>query len=323
MGMLQLLRRKAISVPTATADHVNVFFDDDTELPSFRDEFGTLSTLRGETGLTGATGPQGPAVPLSGLSPQPLGTATPGDDGDASRGDHVHAHGNLSGGSLHALAQSYIDAQNTGLSGFMSARDKQKVDSFHYDIVADGGYNPLTDTDCTPIIQAANDFFGQLGIAAEIFFPCTLGSYRVDGTVNATANNITWRGEQRVGSLIKVNSAAADVFKVTGYFNRFEGLRFQGATETLRTGGYAINFNPANVAQPTALGSSGTVVGCDFLFLWSAIKCSGQLPHLENLNIRIMGSNAPNGANILIDAFVDGYITDLVMDNAVVVPTEL
>lgn len=53
---------------------------------------------------------------LSNTNPQPLGVAAPGASGQASRADHVHAHGNLAGGALHALATT-LDA------GFMSAAD--------------------------------------------------------------------------------------------------------------------------------------------------------------------------------------------------------
>lgn len=47
---------------------------------------------------------QASGVPvLSNASPQPLGTAAPGTSVQVSRADHVHAHGNVGGGSLHAV----------------------------------------------------------------------------------------------------------------------------------------------------------------------------------------------------------------------------
>lgn len=55
-------------------------------------------------------------------SPVAIGTAnSPGSSGDGARADHVHAHGNLLGGSLHAIATAL-------LAGFMSAADKGKLD---------------------------------------------------------------------------------------------------------------------------------------------------------------------------------------------------
>jgi hypothetical protein len=58
---------------------------------------------------------------LSGGTPQPLGTAAAGDSGAASRSDHVHAHGNQPGGSLHVLADSEA-------AGFMSSAQAALVD---------------------------------------------------------------------------------------------------------------------------------------------------------------------------------------------------
>lgn len=65
---------------------------------------------------------------------------TTNDDGAAStaaRSDHVHAHGDLTGGTLHSAA-------TTSVAGFMSAADKTKVDAAYSaggtDVaIADGG----------------------------------------------------------------------------------------------------------------------------------------------------------------------------------------
>ena len=67
--------------------------------------------------LTGGGG----GVTLSDDNPASLGTTDPGVDTEASRSDHVHAHGNLAGGSLHAVASG-------AAAGFMSAADKSKLD---------------------------------------------------------------------------------------------------------------------------------------------------------------------------------------------------
>lgn len=47
-----------------------------------------------------------------------------GDDNSFSRNDHVHAHGDRGGGTLHATVVS------GGAAGFMSGSDKAKLDSF-------------------------------------------------------------------------------------------------------------------------------------------------------------------------------------------------
>lgn len=61
-------------------------------------------------------------APLSDSNPAPLGTTSPGVGTSASRFDHVHAHGNLAGGSLHATAVASVSA------GFISAADQAKLD---------------------------------------------------------------------------------------------------------------------------------------------------------------------------------------------------
>src|SRR5690606_20255993 len=72
------------------------------------------------------------AVDLSDDAPESLGTAAAGTSEDASRSDHVHAHGDLAGGSLHADA-------TTTVSGFMSAADKTKLDGIEEGATAGGG----------------------------------------------------------------------------------------------------------------------------------------------------------------------------------------
>lgn len=62
----------------------------------------------------------GPAV-LSNAPPSPVGTSAAGVSTGVSRADHVHAHGNQAGGSLHAQATALVD-------GFISAADKTKLD---------------------------------------------------------------------------------------------------------------------------------------------------------------------------------------------------
>lgn len=60
--------------------------------------------------------------PLSDANPSAVGTAGPGTGTDVSRADHVHAHGDQLGGSLHA------DAVAATSAGFLSGADKTKLD---------------------------------------------------------------------------------------------------------------------------------------------------------------------------------------------------
>ena len=58
---------------------------------------------------------------LSDTTPAAVGTAAAGSSSLGSRSDHVHAHGDQAGGTLHADATTSVD-------GFMSAADKTKLD---------------------------------------------------------------------------------------------------------------------------------------------------------------------------------------------------
>jgi len=59
---------------------------------------------------------------LSNTAPLPIGTAAAGTSIDGARADHVHAHGNQTGSSLHAVVTS-------GGAGFMPSADKIKLDA--------------------------------------------------------------------------------------------------------------------------------------------------------------------------------------------------
>lgn len=74
--------------------------------------------------------------PLSDAAPQALGAATQGTSNLASRGDHVHGHGNQAGGSLHA------DVVAGGASGFMTGTQATKLAG----IAANATNSPLSAT---------------------------------------------------------------------------------------------------------------------------------------------------------------------------------
>jgi hypothetical protein len=103
---------------------------------------------QGEPGADGAAGPQGEQglpgedVQLSDTAPMNVGVTNAGVSGAAARGDHVHAHGNQAGGSLHAVATG-------ATAGFMSATDKTKLDAI------DPGATSNTPADAAPPDVAA------------------------------------------------------------------------------------------------------------------------------------------------------------------------
>lgn len=57
----------------------------------------------------------------SNANPLPIGVVNPGVGADYSRDDHIHAHGNQSGGALHANAVA------SGAAGFLTGTDMQAI----------------------------------------------------------------------------------------------------------------------------------------------------------------------------------------------------
>lgn len=120
-----------------------------------------------------AVGPE-----ISTATPQPLGTAAAGTTGQAADAGHIHAHGNLAGSSLHALA-------STSAAGFMSAAQ--------FDLLA-----AATDQDAAGtlvrrdesgdfeanIITAALD--GNAATATKLATARTINGQSFDGTGNIT-----------------------------------------------------------------------------------------------------------------------------------------
>lgn len=97
--------------------------DQVVSLEVVEDQQGEIILL--ESGITELIALEAPGAQVTAVSddlPLPLGVPTPGSSFGASRADHVHAHGNQTGGSLHALA-------TTGAAGFMPSADKAKLDA--------------------------------------------------------------------------------------------------------------------------------------------------------------------------------------------------
>src|SRR6185369_1870741 len=97
----------------------------------------------------------------------------------ASRADHVHAHGNLPGGTLHDLATPLV-------AGFMSALDKAQLDA----LVAGGPYVPVTRT-----LTAGAGMTGGGELSADR----TFNIVAADGTIIVGADDI------RVGVIADAN----------------------------------------------------------------------------------------------------------------------
>ena len=103
--------------------------DSNPSLPNGLDApMGSLATVLGVGDLWQKTGPDPVdwSIILAGTgTPSSIGSSNSEGVADlAARSDHVHSHADQAGGSLHALATS-SDA------GFLSASDKDKLDSIH------------------------------------------------------------------------------------------------------------------------------------------------------------------------------------------------
>lgn len=79
-------------------------------------------------------------------TPSSLGVAAAGSSELFARGDHVHAHGNLAGGTLHSLA----DGSN---AGFMSSANFTKLSG-----ISAGSNNPSTITTSTSTVGVATAY---------------------------------------------------------------------------------------------------------------------------------------------------------------------
>jgi len=107
-------------------------------------------------------------TPLSSTTPAAVGVAAVGVGTTVARADHVHAHGDQAGGSLHAAA-------TTSVAGFMSAADKTKLDG----VAAGATATPLASTT-----------------------PAALGTAAVGvGTTAARADHVHAHGNQAGGAL--------------------------------------------------------------------------------------------------------------------------
>lgn len=123
------------------------------------------------------------ATPLSSTTPEDVGSAAVGAATTAARADHVHAHGDQAGGSLHAAATT-VDA------GFMSAADKSKLDG----VAAGATATPLAST-----------------------LPAAVGTAAVGvATTAARADHVHTHGNQGGGALHATAVASGDAGFMSG-----------------------------------------------------------------------------------------------------------
>jgi len=137
---------------------------------------------------------------LSTATPQAVGlTGAAGDSSSAARADHVHAHGNQTGTSLHALA-------TTSGAGFLSAAQFDLLDGATDQDSAD----TLVLRDASGDFEANNvyaDLVGNAATATALATARTINGESFDGT-----NNITITAAPTAGSVVDASVASnADI----------------------------------------------------------------------------------------------------------------
>jgi hypothetical protein len=127
---------------------------------------------------------------LSDTAPLPIGTAAAGTSVDGARADHVHAHGDQTGTTLHAAA-------TTSAAGFMSGVDKTKLDAatdantastlVSRDSAGDFAANEIT-----------ADLIGNADTATALETARDIGGVSFDGTANINLPGVNTTGNQSV-----------------------------------------------------------------------------------------------------------------------------
>jgi hypothetical protein len=140
---------------------------------------------------------------LSTATPEPVGlTGAAGTSTDAAKADHVHAHGNQTGTSLHALA-------TTSGAGFMSAAQFDLLDGATDQDSAD----TLVLRDASGDFEANNiyaDLVGNAATATALATARTINGESFDGT-----NNITITAAPTAGSVVDASVDAAAAIALT------------------------------------------------------------------------------------------------------------
>lgn len=213
-----------------------------------------------------------------------------------------------------AAETALLDAATSTLKGLILAAEKNRISTtdLWFDVVADGGIDRTGVVDGTVALQAAITTVGTAG-GGTVYIPQNC-SIKTSANINILFPNVTIKGGSRVTSRIVPTHATGNVFTANAAngFIRFENMRIQPTSFTLRTAGYGIE-----VVSGTA---NCSIQWVDVLGMWSAIKASGQLCRMEDLGLRECGYGAINGCMILFDSFTDQYVKAVVCDNGTVAP---
>jgi hypothetical protein len=186
-------------------------------------------------------------IPLNALATQPVASVT----GTAPIVS--------SGGTNPALS---ITNATTAAAGAMSAAQFKKLGGLWLDAVADGGADPSGATDST---NAINTLIAQLNASTfggVLYFP--VGFYLIGSSLTAiTQTSVRVIGQSRTNTIIYYTVPTGDMFSVTGWYDQFEELQFQGLNTTIASGSSSVAFpisgGVLNVASTANFANSGSI----------------------------------------------------------------
>jgi cytoskeletal protein CcmA (bactofilin family) len=181
-----------------------------------------------------AIGPQ-----LSDTAPVALGTAAAGTASSAARGDHVHAHGNLSGSSLHALA-------STSAAGFMSTAQ--------FDLLAAA----TDDDDASTLVK--RDSLGNFSagtITADLTGNASTATKLSSTRTFAVTGDITGNVSSDLTAGASITTAIAEGVVVNADINASAAIAHSKLANI--TAGQVLLGNASNVPTATALTGDVTV----------------------------------------------------------------
>ena len=205
---------------------------------------------------------------------QPIGTQEAGVANFAARSDHVHAHGDQAGGSLHA------DVIASGADGFMTGSDKDKLDN----IAATAEVNQFAfsniDVDAATAVLAAEAKTDTLYVTGGtlITLDGTVGSDTLDIAVTGgtdtqvllTAGTTpTWSTHSFLAMAdtpsswndnyrVKVNGTALEFVNDTLVNLEDVGAFNAGAIAVVNAGGTALGFTAASPTQGDVVFFNGS-----------------------------------------------------------------
>ncbi len=207
------------------------------------------------------------ADPLTTAAPVSIGVANSiGMQNSFARSDHVHDHGSLPGGGLHALA-------TTSVAGFMSAADKTIVDNLSVTYLSLGGgilTGNLTLDNQQQIRFREQSINGTNSVALQapaslaadytVTLPTSLGSVNQVLTTDASGN-LSWSSVQPLDSTLTALAA----YNTNGLLTQTAADTFTGRTITgttnqvIVTNGNGVSGNPT-LSLPQDIHTAATPI---------------------------------------------------------------